>query len=99
MSSFQNTISLSLKKVRYGDSCFFIVLIYLPRMICQLSIICAVQCPPLVFTDINLRLINYFRLYVSRGLQWSRRIQITLPENPLTADSSFLLRLDCWSKL
>jgi hypothetical protein len=82
MSSFLNPISLSFKKVRYGDSCFFIVLIYLPRM----TDLAALPNMRTAVSSISI----YWRkpttpykllqtLCVSRGLQWSR-IQITLPK-------------------
>ena len=55
-------------------------------MISQFSVICALQCPPLVLTDKPTPYNLFQTLCVSRGLQWSRRIQVALPANPHTAN-------------
>jgi hypothetical protein len=98
MSSYLNTISLSIKKVHCGDSCFFHCIIYRECLISQLSVICALHCPALVllmYTHLPTPYKLFLTVYVSRGLQWSRLIKAALPANPHVANYAFLLRLDC----
>jgi hypothetical protein len=98
-SSF--VLRMYVMEIRVFFPFFFVVLIYLPRMTDLPAL-------PNMRTAVSFISIYWHKptpyklfqtLCVSRGLQWSRRIQITLPENPLTANSAFLLRLDCSSKL